>query len=203
MKAFAEIKLIRPSAGLLSKGIDSGATQKQVMSRLVKTMGIVLGDFKKEHQGKMIPNKGGYSKNRSRDRLGIRSGDLKKAFKDSVKRQGDTVIGTRGAGAHKYAGIHEYGGRITSDNYMWIPLPGVKMTPREFRDKKVFYLKRKKGDGKVAMLITGKKSAEPKFTLVKEVKIPKRDILAQAQRAIMDKATNRFQDAVVAVLEGR
>ena len=86
---------------------------------------------------------------------------------------------------------------------MWIPLPGVKMTPREFRDKKVFYLKRKAGEGKVAMLITGKKSFVPKFTLLKSVTIPKRDILNQAQREIMSSARNKFQNAVVAVLEGR
>ena len=91
MSPFSSIRITRPSAGLFSKGMDTGATRRQVMVRLAQTMRVVLGDLKKKHESKMFANKNGWAMNHPSNLLGVRSGKLKKSFTHGVKTEGSVV----------------------------------------------------------------------------------------------------------------
>jgi len=201
MSRLFEITLKLPSDGVLSKATASGVTTGKVMNRLRATMGVVMKDLDRKHKSKMFSNISGATRGHGSNKLGIRSSKLRASYKTRIKKDSNTVTGTRGSRS-KYAAIHEFGETINAKKkWLWIPVLGNKLSPTEFRNQKHFYLKSDKG--KTAMLITGKKESRPAFALRKSVDIPKRDILFQAYNEVTKSAKDKFSRAVVAVMEGR
>lgn len=165
--------------------------KREPFTRLVKETHNAIKDSVKKYmlvalrEARLNVTGGGAAK----DRLNVRSGDLRRSISINVQDEGKVTRGTIGSNV-VYARIHELGGTIKpiTKRYLTIPFPGTK-TPAgvgrgSARDYSNTFFKKSKA-GNLILFQKNGKSIVPLFLLRdKPVQIPARPYLMPAMEKI-------------------
>ena len=110
--------------------------------------------------------------------LKVRSGWLRNSLYNEIEETGSQIIGRFGTRNIIYARIHKFGGLILPQRgqYLAIPLPGVKLKPREYLN--TFVAQSKAGNLMIFQKWQGRgKTMRPLFILKKYIMMPERSYL--------------------------